>query len=221
MKTSTHTTTRNWIVNDLLGCERVALSWEKTRKTSNFFRPPTVCATRCLITSMRDTTFGNFTNYSAVCGTERTVRGQREGVEILGTSITCSGTKESRAVRNDNSLVHRLRHRNIERVTPTRHRQPGPRSAAVPTPAPHLQQRCWPLPRVKCVLSPWGFGRLEHLTLSGFGACPPGSLERRAAAHCDVLQRPGPCGWTAVHGATTNAASALSFAARLHWLWVG
>ena len=40
-------------------------------------------------------------NCSAVCGTERTVRGQREGVEILGTSITCSGTKESRAVRND------------------------------------------------------------------------------------------------------------------------
>ena len=47
-----------------------------------------------------------------------------------------------------------------------------------------------------------------------------GSLERRAAAHCGVLQRPGPCGWTAVHGATMNAASALFFAARLHWLWV-
>ena len=46
---------------------------------------------------------GTSTNCSEVCGTERTVRGQREGVEILGTSITCSGTKESRAVRNDNS----------------------------------------------------------------------------------------------------------------------
>ena len=46
---------------------------------------------------------GTSTNCSAVCGTERTVRGQRRGVEILGTSMTCSGTKESRAVRNDNS----------------------------------------------------------------------------------------------------------------------
>ena len=38
---------------------------------------------------------GTSTNCSAVCGTERTVRGQREGVG--------SGTKESRAVKNDNS----------------------------------------------------------------------------------------------------------------------
>ena len=67
---------------------------------------------------MRDTTFGNSTNCSAVCGTERTVRGQRVGVDILGTSITCSGTRTSKAASNTTGWSIHLRHRNVESREP-------------------------------------------------------------------------------------------------------
>ena len=82
--------------NEELDCQRSA-----PQKRNNSVRgeqpgrppppPPTVCSTGCLITSMRETIVGASTNCPAVCGTERTVRGQREGVDILG------GTRTSRA----------------------------------------------------------------------------------------------------------------------------
>ena len=110
---------------------------------------------------------GTSTNCSAVCGTERTVRGQRDGVEILGTLITCSGTKESRAVRNVNSwsII-------CGTGTPTRHRQPGPQSAAEPTLAAAPPTAMLAAPPGEVCSVPLGFAQLEHLTLSGPGACP-------------------------------------------------
>ena len=47
-----------------------------------------------------------------------------------------------------------LRHDGVEHQLEADHRVPLKLSLR-----PHLQQRCWPLPRVRCVLSSWGFAR--------------------------------------------------------------
>ena len=64
---------------------------------------PTTCSAVCTAMRVRDSTVGTSTNCSASCGSRI---GECDGhgeQEILGTSITCSGTKESRSVRHDNS----------------------------------------------------------------------------------------------------------------------
>ena len=42
---------------------------------------------------------GTSTNWSAICGVQRTVRAPRGGHTILGTSITCSATRTSRGAK--------------------------------------------------------------------------------------------------------------------------
>ena len=94
--------------NEELDCQRSAPQkgnnsvLEENQEDLQFFHTQRSARQECLITSMRDTTFGASTNSSADSGTERTVRGQRVGVDILGTSITCSGTRTSKAASNTN-----------------------------------------------------------------------------------------------------------------------
>ena len=58
---------------------------------------------------------GTSTNCSAVCGTGRTRRrGGWERLEILGKSISCTGTKGVDDLQHILQLVHHLRHRDVE-----------------------------------------------------------------------------------------------------------
>ena len=49
-----------------------------------------ICSTESCWSEEKDTTVGTSTNCSAICGALSTVRQQREGNEISGTSMTCS-----------------------------------------------------------------------------------------------------------------------------------
>ena len=62
---------------------------------------------------------GTSTSCSAVCGTGRTRRrGGRERLEILGTPISCTGTKRSTIFSTSSNLSHHQRHRKVERRHP-------------------------------------------------------------------------------------------------------
>ena len=73
-------TTRNWNVTGLLD-SRKPCRGEKPLKTST---AKTTCTDWELQTAC-----------SAFCGSDRTVRNTRDGDEILGTSVTCSGIRRS------------------------------------------------------------------------------------------------------------------------------
>ena len=69
------------------------------------------------------------------------------------------------------------------------------RSTAVTPLVPRLPKDAWPLNRVRCVLSPWGFVRLEHLTLPGPGAClrsPWGGVRLRGVVRRSCQRRSDP-----------------------------
>ena len=65
---------------------------------------------RNLATTSSDTS----TNCSAICNTLGNLHVGRDGNEILGTSITCSGSGKVSGQEQRQRLVHLLRHRNIE-----------------------------------------------------------------------------------------------------------
>ena len=103
------TTTRNWIVNDLLRRQRITLSWEKKLEDLQFQKNHKVL--ECQRSAQgaetsRQRPGGTSTNCSAICGSLRTVREERDGDEILGTAVTCSGIGVSMVHERSHQLVH-------------------------------------------------------------------------------------------------------------------
>ena len=84
----------------------------------------------------KDTTVGTSTNFSAFCGSLRNFREEREGYEVLGTAVTCSGTtgascQGSSARPTGPSSAARVH----QETAPGEQRRAAPRCAAAPTPA--------------------------------------------------------------------------------------
>ena len=127
MKTSTKTTTRNWIVNDLLRRKGITLSWEKTRKTSNS------STTNGLLNRMPDhinerhdirefhqlfRCLRHGENRARAAGRRRHLGQGRRKLRATPPAGRPSAAQERR-----------------EPGTPARHRRTGPRCAADPCPA--------------------------------------------------------------------------------------
>ena len=111
-----------------------------------------ICSTESCWSEEKDTTVGTSTNCSSICGALSTVRQQREGNEISGTSMTCStgvcGVNEPEDVEDVHQLFPQLRHRSIQNLH--QRCKLGHMLREVPPHTPlrlHLDEKCWPHPR--------------------------------------------------------------------------
>ena len=116
LKISSEPTKRNWNVNGLLGRRTRTLSWEKTLDTS---RAKTTTRANWNVNGLLDDLDKRPESWrfhrSAVCGSLST---ERDGNDILGTTITCSGIGKSKhlILTTGHQLVHHLRHKRVENL---------------------------------------------------------------------------------------------------------